>query len=1237
MKLRPYQSRSIDELWQWFATHPNEDPIFEASVGAGKSLMIAEIARRVDAEAPGSRVLVLVHQKELLEQNLDKLLRVWPGVDVGICSAAMGRKSLLRQVTYATIGSVWKHAARLGRIDLVLADECFTAGTMVATPCGPRPIELIAPGDIVFTATGRGEVRAVSKRSSDVIYRVRTSDGRSIRTTANHPFFTASGWVRAADLERGARIARLEDMPALWRDLQASRVHKTGRGHHVPGPSHFREGSLLLDLLLEEGGERDVGAGRKREDVLNSSIDRSRSICSWWERHWADSSAVHGTEGAGPWVGAGAADQDRNGQGERLPDVVQGRLGQHNAEGGDRAGRSVALRGSQSQGSEEGQPAGYAWVESVEAEERGRSEAVFNLDVSGHPSYFADGVLVHNCHLINPKEIGMWRTFISELRRYCPHTRVIGFTGTPFRGNGAWLTADKDALFSAVATRVTMRELIDLGFLAPLKSVATETRIETADVKVSGGDYVVADLAKAADKVELVEKTCDEIVRLAASRRRWLVFAVTVEHAQHVADALKRRGVAAAVVHGATPKAERAELISLYRKGTLRCLVNVAVLTTGFDAPEVDFIALLRATKSPVLYCLDAETEILTSHGWRGIGKISEGDCVLSADRVTGRGRWSRVTGVVRRPMEKHEQWVEYEAPRANFRVTDGHRMLFRTSTFGGGWSEMKVAAALDMAKHRDSIRMPTAVRVETCGVPLTDHELYLVGILMTDGTWTTHQATISQSERHPEILKRIEAALDGAGIAYKKRLIAPPKPGSEIQQRHPRWVYSISMGDPRCGRPGKGLRYMTPYLDNDLAPALMQMTRSQFITLLKAIHDGDGFKQKYVTEWTPSGWSICSVRAVLMDRLQAIAVMHGMTANLRWEKGPSRKRAIGVISINDQDWRSVGGTGNRPQIEVKPGTNEEVWCVESEDGTIVTRRRGKVTVMGNCQIAGRGMRVVGADITESIRNGKADCLWADFTSTTEEMGPVDLVKGREPPKKGKGEAPFRICDNCGNRNHASALVCRECGFNFPEPERIKHDAIASGAAVMGMEVDAKRPTYEVTDVRYRLHVKHDDDGNESTSMRVEYMQGMRCVAKQWVLFDHTGYGRAKAEGWWMQRVAEPGIPVPSTSAEAVDWAENHGALIKPHSIQVSLDGKYPEIIYFNWTKDDPYAKPDFDTQGHQDRAAAGDEAAREDVGHAAADADHAAAERGRAADVVQDMHQLDGGNLPSPQINPAR
>ena len=541
MQLRPYQERTLDELWTWFNKHDGGNPIVEACVGAGKSLMIAALAQRADVQFPGTRILVLVHQKELLEQNVEKLVRIWPQANVGLYSAAIKRKQLGCQLTYATIGSVYKQAFNLGRIDIVLADEC---------------------------------------------------------------------------------------------------------------------------------------------------------------------------------------------------------------------------------------------------------------------------------HLINPKDAGMWRSFLRDLAKCNPNTRVIGWTGTPFRGNGVWLTAGEEPLFTNIATRVKMTELLELGFLAPLVPAPTVARIDTRDVRMSGDDYVVSELAKVTDREDLVQATCDEIVQLAAQRKRWLVFAVTIAHAEHVCDALKARGVAAAMVSGETAAGERAAMIAGYRAGRIKCLVNVGVLTTGFDVPEVDFIALLRATKSPVLYV----------------------------------------------------------------------------------------------------------------------------------------------------------------------------------------------------------------------------------------------------------------------------------------------------------------------------------------------------------QIAGRGMRCVGANIVESTANGKADCLWADFTDTTALMGPVDAVQGRLPSGKRKGEAPHKLCPTCGSQNPASAPACIDCGFLFPEPERIKHGHEASSAAVLSSQKESLFETVPVTEVRYRLHHKE----NSPTSLRVEYYDGMLRRANEWVCLGHKGFARSKAEKWWQQRTTIDAIP--GSAEEAVEWIEYSDAVLrKPAAILVTKSEKYPSIVSYHW------------------------------------------------------------------------
>jgi DNA repair protein RadD len=331
MILRPYQARALTQLNDWFTKNPTGNPIVAACVGAGKSVMIAEFCRRALTDYPGTRILQIVPSKELIEQNLAKLFAVWPDAPAGAHSAAIGRKDLGQDILYATIGSVHKKAHLLGRIDLILVDEC---------------------------------------------------------------------------------------------------------------------------------------------------------------------------------------------------------------------------------------------------------------------------------HLVPTKEVGMYRTLIDELTRYSPAVRVIGWTGTPMRGNGVWLMEGDEPLFTHIAARVTMRELLDQQFLAPLTIGAVDSSLQVSGsgVALSGGDYVVSQLAAKLDVAELVDRACDELVKLGADRKKWLVYGVTVEHATHIHQALTKRGISAALVTGQTSKVEREYTIAAFRSGQYRALVNVAVLTTGFDVPAVDLIALMRNTKSPVLY-----------------------------------------------------------------------------------------------------------------------------------------------------------------------------------------------------------------------------------------------------------------------------------------------------------------------------------------------------------------------------------------------------------------------------------------------------------------------------------------------------------------------------------------------------------------------------------------------------------------------------------------------------------
>lgn len=212
-------------------------------------------------------------------------------------------------------------------------------------------------------------------------------------------------------------------------------------------------------------------------------------------------------------------------------------------------------------------------------------------------------VLIDECHLVNPDgaEAGRYRQFLADLAQLCTF-RVAGCTATPFRGNGVWLTEGDAPLFTGIAAKVAVQELLDAGFLAPLVRPvdAIATRIDVEGVRVTSGDYKLDELDERVSNY--LPAAVAETMTLAADRKKWIAFTPTVATANQLAELLTQAGALSAVVTGETPNAERADLIAAFRAGRLRCLVTVVALATGFDVPDVDCVIWLRPTKSPVLY-----------------------------------------------------------------------------------------------------------------------------------------------------------------------------------------------------------------------------------------------------------------------------------------------------------------------------------------------------------------------------------------------------------------------------------------------------------------------------------------------------------------------------------------------------------------------------------------------------------------------------------------------------------
>lgn len=798
----------------------------------------------------------------------------------------------------------------------------------------------------------------------------------------------------------------------------------------------------------------------------------------------------------------------------------------------------------------------------------GKKETGYQVTVAGVQSVYKHAhemgaisiVIVDECHLVNKTPDSMYQRFLGVLRELCPHVRFIGMSATPYRLDSGPLIKGDHRVFTDIAHAVSIKDLIAQGYLAPLVSAQTRAKADASTVKKRGGEYIAGDLEKFMNTASITDAALTEVDALCADRKSWLVFCVGVDHARDVAQAIRLRGHSAEIVIGDTPKDVRAQRLEAFKRGEIRALVSVGVLTTGFDAPNADALICLRPTLSPGLWCLDKETQILTSHGWKGEGEIGIGDCILSGDPGNSMaGRWSRVLATIRRPMDPSESWVEYNAPRSNFRVTNNHRLIVKRKR-ADDWS---IVPASSVAESKAGVYMPTAVHMNQPGVPLTAAELYLIGIIITDGSVTTHQVNIYQSERHPEIMKRIEAALTDCGLRWRKSR-QKNDPGS-YQERYPRWRYRISAGDPRRGEPGKGLRYMYPFLDKDLAPALMALSRTQFLELLSGVFDGDGFKKKHI-DYTSRSWSICSARKTMIERMQALAAMHGCTGHLRKEQY-SRPNPIWILTITPQDWRSVGGyhKDSRPQVTTNPATNETVWCVESDAGTIVTRRRGKVTVMGNCQMVGRVSRT---------SPGKENGLVLDFTANMHTHGPVDLID-----IDGDGNvktSPYRVCPECGKLIEPGQKAC-DCGYSFEREcakchslfdrdlaacpdcgtfvkrveRKIEHDTEASDGQVIS-DGSAIAETVE-----FMTANRHQKEGKpDSVKITYYFDELMHRKQSEWLCFDHGGYAARKAAQRWVRLGGE--VPTPSSVEEAL---QRQSELTAPTEIERVRDGKYWRVL----------------------------------------------------------------------------
>lgn len=225
-----------------------------------------------------------------------------------------------------------------------------------------------------------------------------------------------------------------------------------------------------------------------------------------------------------------------------------------------------------------------------------------------------DCVIVDEAHLIPESGDGMYRSALADLKRANSSVSVVGLTATPYRMASGAIVGD-GKIFRRIVYDVSVGELIEGGYLSKLISKAPPTDANFDAISIKRGEFDRA----------AVETICAgttaaaarDVVRYARERNSVLIFCSSVATARAAADqiaAVTGDRDAVATIFGDTPRAERDEIIRRFSRKSLRrnifgetekavkFLINVDVLTTGFDVPCVDCVALLRPTASPGLY-----------------------------------------------------------------------------------------------------------------------------------------------------------------------------------------------------------------------------------------------------------------------------------------------------------------------------------------------------------------------------------------------------------------------------------------------------------------------------------------------------------------------------------------------------------------------------------------------------------------------------------------------------------
>jgi len=231
--------------------------------------------------------------------------------------------------------------------------------------------------------------------------------------------------------------------------------------------------------------------------------------------------------------------------------------------------------------------AGYADVVVASVPTLGRSDS---NRIEKYPKDYFKTIIVDEAHHAAAQSY-------QKILEYFTPDFLLGVTATPQRSDSVRLVD----VFDEIVYYKSIEDLIKEGWLSPLVGYRVKTDTDISDVEITNGDYKQEQLAEAVDNFNrntAIVRAFNDL----ASTKKTVVFAAGVDHARNLASSFAQNGTSVRVILGETPDDERRHTLSKFSSGQVQVIVNVGVLTEGFDEPSIEAIILAKPTRSTLLY-----------------------------------------------------------------------------------------------------------------------------------------------------------------------------------------------------------------------------------------------------------------------------------------------------------------------------------------------------------------------------------------------------------------------------------------------------------------------------------------------------------------------------------------------------------------------------------------------------------------------------------------------------------